>query len=82
MSYECVLFSVRYAVCLRSPNGRGTEEGALAAHQALYRSQFSRAAYQQFIQIPRDPANPLVSPQSWVEQENLPGLGEGGEEAW
>ena len=79
LDYDCVLFGVHYAVCLLSPNGRGTAEGTLAAHQALYRSQFPRWAYNKFIQIPRDPANPLAPPESWADQDNLPGLGEGRE---
>lgn len=77
LGYDCVLFGVWYAVCLRSPNGRGTEADALAAHQRLYRSQFTRQAYEKYIQIPRDPDRPLAPPESWAEQKNLPGLGEG-----
>ena len=73
LDYGCILFGVHYAVCLRSPNGRGTAEGTLAAHQALYRSQFSPRAYQRFIQIPRDPDNPLEPPKSWAELDDLPG---------
>lgn len=80
LDYHCVLFGVHYAVCLRSPNGRGTEAGTLAAHQALYRSQFPAWAYRKFIQIPRDPQKPLAPPESWAEQDNLPGLGERSEE--
>ena len=63
-----------YAVCLRSPNGKGTEAGAMAAHQALYAAQFPRWAYEKFIQIPRDPEHPLQPPESWAEQTTLPGL--------
>lgn len=80
LDYECVLFGVRYAVCLLSPSGKGTEAGTLAAHQALYHSQFPHWAYDKFIQIPRDPEHPLAPPESWAEQKNLPGLGEGREE--
>ena len=76
LDYDCVLFGVHYGVCLRSPNGRGTAEGTLAAHQALYRSQFTPQAYQKFIQIPRDPDHPLAPPESWAELDNLPGLNE------
>ena len=80
LDYDCVLFGVRYAVCLFSPNGRGTRTGTLSAHQALYQSQFPAWAYQKYIQIPRDPDHPLAPPESWADQENLPGLGEGREE--
>lgn len=79
LDYDCVLFGVRYAVCLCSPNGKGTAAGALEAHQALYRSQFTQKAYQKFIQIPRDPDSPLSPPSSWAELDNLPGLEEGSE---
>ena len=74
LDYDCVLFGVHYAVCLRSPNGRGTEEAVMEAHKALYRAQFSDWAYRKFIQIPRDPENPLEPPESWAEQTSLPGL--------
>lgn len=74
LDYDCVLFGVHYAVCLRSPNGKGTEAGAMAAHQALYAAQFPKWAYEKFIQIPRDPEHPLQPPESWAEQTTLPGL--------
>lgn len=74
MDYDCVLFGVHYAVALCSPNGRGDQAGAMAAHQALYRKQFTPWAYDRYIQIPRDPAHPLEPPESWAEQTTLPGL--------
>ncbi len=77
LDYHCVLFGVHYAVCLLSPNGKGTAEGTLEAHQLLYRAQFTPEAYAKYIQIPRDPAHPLAPPKSWAELDNLPGLGEG-----
>ena len=80
LSYECMLFGVRYAVCLLSPNGRGAEAEALEAHKGLYRAQFTEAAYRRYIQIPRDPDRPLEPPESWADQENLPGLGERSQE--
>ena len=76
LDYDCVLFGVHYAVCLRSPNGKGTEAAALEAHKALYRSQFPGWAYKKFIQIHRDPAHPLDPPESWADQTTLPGLEE------
>lgn len=76
LQYDCVLFGVHYAVCLRSPNGKGTEEAVIEAHKALYRAQFPQEVYETFIQIPRDPENPLAPPESWAEQETLPGLDE------
>lgn len=72
--YDCNLFGVHYAVCLCSPSGRGNGEGAMAAHQALYKAQFTPWAYERFIQIPRDPENPLRPPESWAEQTTLPGM--------
>ena len=81
LGYDCVLFGVHYAVCLLSPNGKGTEEEALAAHIALYRSQFTPRAYGAFIQIPRDPDHPLAPPESWADLKTLPGLGEGSDES-
>ncbi len=74
LNYDCVLFGVHYAVCLCSPNGTGEEAGAMAAHQALYRQQFTPWAYDRYIQIPRDPEHPLEPPESWAEQTTLPGL--------
>ena len=74
LDYDCVLFGVYYAVCLCSPSGKGTRDQALEAHKALYRRQFSQWAYDRFIQIPRDPDHPLVPPESWAEQSDLPGL--------
>lgn len=74
LNYDCVLFGVHYAVCLCSPNGKGEEAGAMAAHQALYRQQFTPWAYDRYIQIPRDPEHPLEPPESWAEQTTLPGL--------
>lgn len=76
LDYDCVLFGVHYAVCLCSPSGKGTRSGALEAHKALYRRQFSQWAYDRFIQIPRDPEKPLQPPESWAEQTTLPGLEE------
>lgn len=76
LDYDCVLFGVRYAVCLCSPNGKGTQAETMAAHQALYASQFARWAYNRFIQIPRDPNRPLQPPESWADQTTLPGLEE------
>lgn len=76
LDYDCVLFGVHYAVCLCSPNGKGTEAETMAAHRALYASQFARWAYKRFIQIPRDPAAPLQPAESWADQTTLPGLGE------
>ncbi len=76
LGYDCALFGVHYAVCLCSPNGRGGEAAAMAAHQALYRSQLTPWAYEKYIQIPYDPARPLAPPSSWAELKNLPGLGE------
>lgn len=32
LDYDCVLFGVRYAVCLCSPNGKGTQAETMAAH--------------------------------------------------
>lgn len=81
LDYDCVLFGVHYAVCLNSPSGKGTAEGALAAHQALYRAQFTPEAYQQFVQIPRDPAHPLTPPKSWAELDDLPGSESGSPQA-
>lgn len=81
LDYDCVLFGVHYAVCLCSPNGKGTPEGTLAAHQALYRRQFTRLAYDRYIQIPRDPDHPLDPPESWAEQTTLPGLEDRKEES-
>ena len=80
LGYDCTLFGVHYAVSLLSPSGKGTEEATLAAHQALYHCQFPDWAYDKFIQIPRDPEHPLAPPESWADQENLPGLGEGRED--
>ena len=80
LDYDCVLFGVHDKVCLCSPSGRGTEAEAMEAHKALYRRQFARWAYDRFIQIPRDPENPLRPPESWAEQETLPGLEERKEE--
>jgi GNAT superfamily N-acetyltransferase len=80
LNYDCVLFGVHYAVCLCSPNGKGTEGEAMAAHQALYRSQFTPKAYETFIQIPRDPDHPLLPPESWADQATLPGLDGGDHE--
>ncbi len=76
MDYECILFSVHYAVALCSPNGRGTEAAAMAAHQSLYRSQLAPWAYDRFIQIPLDPTRPVAPTESWAGQTTLPGLGE------
>ncbi|MDY3013703.1 MAG: GNAT family N-acetyltransferase [Evtepia sp.] len=76
LGYDCMLFGVHYKVCLHSPNGEGTEAGAMASHQALYRSQFTQWAYDRYIQIPRDPAKPLEPPESWAEQTTLPGMEE------
>lgn len=76
LDYECILFSVHYAVALCSPNGRGTEAAAMAAHQALYRSQLAPWAYDRFIQIPLDPTRPVAPTESWAGQTTLPGLGE------
>ena len=76
LDYDCILFGVHYAVCLRSPNGRGTGEAVMEAHRALYRAQFPDWAYRKFIQIPRDPKNPLEPPESWAEQTTLPGMEE------
>lgn len=76
LEYDCVLFGVRYAVCLASPNGKGTEKAALAAHQEIYREQFPPWAYERYVQIPRDPDHPMPPPEAWAEQGNLPGLGE------
>ena len=80
LTYDCVLFGVHYAVCLLSPNGKGTEEAAQQAHVTLYRSQFSPKAYDAFVQIPRDPDHPLAPPESWADLKTLPGLGEGSDE--
>lgn len=76
LDYECILFSVHYAVALCSPNGRGTEAAAMAAHRSLYRSQLAPWAYDRFIQIPLDPARPVAPTESWAGQTTLPGLGE------
>ena len=76
LDYDVGLFGVHYAVCLRSPNGKGSGAGAMAAHQALYQAQFPAWAYRKFIQIPWDPAHPLQPPESWAEQTTLPGLEE------
>ncbi len=80
LDYDCALFGVHYAVCLNSPNGQGNGTDALAAHQALYQSQFPAWAYRKYIQIPLDPERPLMPPESWADQDNLPGLGEGRKE--
>lgn len=74
LNYDCVLFGVHYAVCLCSPNGKGEEAEAMAAHQALYRQQFTPWAYDRYIQIPWDPEHPIEMPESWAEQTTLPGL--------
>lgn len=76
LGYDCVLFGVHYAVCLCSPNGRGEEGEAMAAHRALYAAQFPKWAYDRFVQIPRDPEAPLVPPESWADQTTLPGMEE------
>ena len=76
LRYVCMLFGVHYRVCLCSPNGKGSEEATMAAHQALYGSQFPGWAYRRFIQIPRDPDAPLQPKESWAEQRGLPGLEE------
>ena len=76
LDYDCILFGVHYAVCLCSPNGKGTEAAVMEAHKALYRKQFSSWAYDRYVQIPRDPDCPLQPPESWAEQKNLPGLEE------
>ena len=76
LRYDCMLFGVHYRVCLCSPNGKGSEEATMAAHQALYGSQFPGWAYRWFIQIPRDPDAPLQPKESWAEQRGLPGLEE------
>jgi len=76
LRYDCMLFGVHYRVCLCSPNGKGSEEATMAAHQALYGSQFPGWAYRRFIQIPRDPDAPLQPKESWAEQRGLPGLEE------
>lgn len=76
MDYECILFSVHYAVALCSPNERGTEAAAMAAHQSIYRSQLAPWAYDRFIQIPLDPTRPVAPTESWAGQTTLPGLGE------
>ena len=34
LRYDCMLFGVHYRVCLCSPNGKGSEEATMAAHQA------------------------------------------------
>ena len=80
LDYDCALFGVHYAVCLCSPNGKGTQAGTMEAHKALYRRQFSQWAYDRYIQIPRDPEHPLQPPESWAEQTTLPGLEERKEE--
>ena len=74
LDYSCVLFGVHYVVSLLSPNGKGTAEGTLAAHQALYRRHLTPKAYQEYIQIPSDQDRLLESPKSWAELDNLPGL--------
>ncbi|MFR8820018.1 MAG: hypothetical protein ACLVGW_07595, partial [Evtepia gabavorous] len=72
--YDCMLFGVHYRVCLCSPNGKGSEEATMAAHQALYGSQFPGWAYRRFIQIPGT-RMPPSSPRS-------PGRSRGGCRGW
>ena len=78
LSYDCLLFGVHYRTFLLSPNGKGTEAAALAAHQALYAAQFPPEVLARYIQIPRDPAAPLAAPGSWAGKIHLPGWEEKG----
>ena len=39
LRYDCMLFGVHYRVCLCSPNGKGSEEATMAAHQASWAEQ-------------------------------------------
>lgn len=74
LDYDCILFGVHYGVCLCSPNGKGREEDVMQAHINLYRHQLTQWAYDRFVQIPRDPENPLQPPESWADQVDLPGM--------
>lgn len=73
LSYECLLFGVCYRTFLCSPNGRGREDQAQAAHRAMYTAQFPPAVLRRSVQIPWDPAAPLAEGISWATQTDLPG---------
>lgn len=77
LRYDCMLFGVHYRVCLCSPNGKGSEEATMAAHQALYGSQFPGWAYRRFIQIPRGPACPPPAQGVLGGAEGAAGAGRG-----
>lgn len=78
MGYDCLLFGVHYRTFLLSPNGRGREQAALAAHQALYAAQFPPDQLARYIQLPLDPDNPLPDAGSWAGKTDLPGREEKG----
>ena len=62
MGYDCLLFGVHYRTFLLSPNGKGTEQAALAAHQALYAAQFPPDQLARYIQIPWTRTTPCRPP--------------------
>ena len=53
LPYEAEVFRVRYAMLL---GGAGEGTAAMAAHQRLYRSEFSPLVYRRMIRIPAPPA--------------------------
>ena len=52
LDYEADIFSVRYAMLLRTPGGPADSAAAMEAHRALYRSRLPAPLYRRFVHIP------------------------------